>query len=141
MQSTSVGSSPIKLKVSYLVVALDKHKGNTDRSYLRLLLSENNEVLSRTADILPELDFDKKLLKELHSQYVRYDYDYVYKSLCGFRTFENLCEVCYICNVHYMPDFYKSGNLYSLDEIQDRNILIEEYYGELFTRFRTAAFR
>lgn len=136
-----MGSDSIKLKVTYLVVALDKRKAAIDRSYLKILLTETNEVLSRTVLTIPGKDAEKQILKELHSQYINYDFDYVYKTLCGFRTSENLCEVCYITNVNYMPDFYKAGNLYTLDEIQERNILIEEYYGELVTKFRTHTFR
>jgi hypothetical protein len=136
-----MGSDSLKLKVSYLVVALDKRKAAIDRSYLKLLFDENDEVISRTVSSLPGKDAEKQILKELHSQYINYDFDYVYKTLCGFRTFQDLCEVCYITNVNYMPDFYKAGNLYTLDEIQERNILIEEYYGELVTKFRTHTFR
>jgi hypothetical protein len=131
----------IKLKVTYLVVALDKYKKNIDRSYFKLLLSEKDEVLSRTVFSLNGPDVEKDILKDIHSKYLNYDFDYVYKNLCGFRTFEGMCEACYITTVNYIPDFYKSGNLYTLDEIQERNILIEEYYGELFTRHGSRTFR
>lgn len=132
--------STLKLKVTYLVVALDKTKQNIDRNYLKLLLDNNNEVPSKTVCSV-STDDNVKILKELHNEFLNYDYGYVYKTLAGFRIIDNTCEVCYIATMNYIPDFYKSGNVYTLNEIQDRNILIEEYYGEIFAKFGSRSFR
>lgn len=132
----------LTLKLSYIVLSTDKSRSDIDRSYLKILLDENNQIISKTFDSL--LIYEEHLLEleKLHTKYVNYDYNYVLKTLCGFRSLgNNVCEVCYITNVNHMPDFYKAGNLYTLEEIQDRNILLEEYHGEFFGKFGTKSFR
>lgn len=131
----------MKLKVTLLVSAIDRTRRNTDRSYMKILLNDESKVLSKTVSFVGFNDH-LQVLRELHSQYINYDFEYTQKLLCNFRTLENnICEVIYVVTVNYIPDFFKAGRVYTLDEIQERGILIEEYYGELFGQFGPTSFR
>lgn len=130
----------MKLKLSYLICAIDKNKRYHDRDYLRIFLNREKEIPSKTLDAF-ETD-EKVLLKELHEQYSKYDFDFYPKTLCGFRILEkDICEVCYLITVKYLGGIEQNGSFYTLEQIQEKNILLEEYYGELFFKFGQSALR
>jgi hypothetical protein len=129
------------IKISYLISALDKTKAITDPRYLNILLDENRNIPSLTIkSFLGKTEID--YLLSLHNKYLNYHFEYVQKMLGGFRKIDfNTGEVTYVCAVDYYPGINKAGDFFNIAEIQDQNILLEEYYGELFFRFGSGTFR
>lgn len=131
----------MELKITYIITALDKSKQINDPRYLNILLDEFNCIPSISIKAFLGND-EEHYLKQIHDSYLKYHFEYVTKSLVGFRkTGYASCEVVYMCSVDYLPDIVKSGSFYNLSEIQDSNILIEEYYGECFFKFGAGTFR
>lgn len=130
----------MKLRLSYLICAIDKNKKYHDRDYIRIFLNREKEIPSITLEKFDK--DDKEILKELHSKYVKYDFDFYPKILCGFRILdEDICEVCYLITIRYLNGVEQNGSFYTLEQIQEKNILLEEYYGELFFKFGQSAIR
>jgi hypothetical protein len=131
----------MELKITYIISAIDKSKNITDPRYLNILLDENKQPPS----LIIKAFFgksEKDYLKSIHDTYLKYHYEFVSKTLCGFRKIDfNKAEVVYLTAVDYFPDINKSGEFFNIAEIQDQNILLEEYYGELFFRFGSGTFR
>jgi hypothetical protein len=131
----------MELKITYIVSAIDRSKNITDPRYLSILLDENKQPPSSTIKAFfgkSETDY----LRSIHEKYLKYHYEYVSKTLCGFRKIDfNKAEVVYLATVEYFPDINKSGEFFNIAEIQDQNILLEEYYGELFFKFGSGTFR
>lgn len=130
----------MKIIISYLVAAVDKTKKATDHDYLRIFFTKNNEIPNKSLDRFDKEEYD--ILKEIHCEYVKYDFDFYPKMLCGFRIInEDTCEICYLTTIKYISDATQNGFLYTLEQIQEKNILLEEYYGELFFKFGQPAIR
>ena len=127
--------SNTKLKVSYIISAIDRRSNILDPLNYKLILTDDLKIPSRIVDELKGTDSHFNTLKNIHDEYVKYSYDYPIKMLCGFRTLDDICEVTYITSLNYIPGLNKSGRIISIGEMQDNNIFIEEYYGELFVKF------
>ena len=131
----------MELKITYIITALDKTRQVNDPRYLNILLDEFNSMPSLSIKSFLAND-EEYYLKKIHDCYLKYHFEYVTKSLVGFRrTGPSSCEAIYMCSVDYFPDIIKSGSFYNLSEIQNSNILIEEYYGECFFKFGAGTFR
>lgn len=125
----------MKLQVSYLISAVDPSKKCSDPDYLRIFLDDNKKVphiiIERT-----EVD-ELSILKELHSKYLKCDFSFYPISLTGFRFLDSeTCEVCYNVTLRYFSNVAVGGKWYTLSEIQNNKILLEEYHGELYFKSR-----
>lgn len=130
------------LKISYLIASLKREKQITDPHYLNILLDDNKEIPYKIVKAFIGEQDEIDVLKEIHNQYLHYHFEYVHKMLCGFRKIDaKTIEVCYITTVNHLPDMNKAGEVYSLDDIQNEKILLEEYYAELFFKFGPSTFR
>lgn len=125
----------MKLRISYLISAVNISKKCSDPDYLKIFLDHNYEV--------PHVVIEKttkdeiSILKELHSKYLKCDFSFYPISLTGFRFLDGeTCEVCYNVSIRYFSNVAMNGSWYTLAEIQQNNILLEEYYGELYFRTR-----
>ena len=128
------------IKISYLIAAIDSRTKPGNNEYFRLFFNDKNEIPSLT---LESFDHDEyEILKTIHEQHIKYAFNFYPKVLCGFRVLDkDFCEVCYLTTVKYMVNCTMSGNFYTLEQIQQKNILLEEYYGELFFKFGQSAVR
>ncbi len=130
----------MKLKLSYLICAIDKNKRYHDRDYIRIFLNKETKIPSITLEKFDK--DDKEILKELHSQHIRYDFDFYPKILCGFRILDvETCYLFYLITIRYLSGVEQNGSFYTLEQIQEKNILLEEYHGELFFKFGQSAIR
>lgn len=130
-----------KLKISYLVVALDKTLTNVNKSYLKLLLTDDLSVPSIIIDDISNFESPLEALRRLHDEYIKYNFEFPIKQLCDVRFVGNICEITYLITLNYVPKMNKKGRLFSLREIQERNIEIEEYYGKNFVKSGANIFR
>lgn len=130
--------SNTKLKISYIISVVDYRKKYEPTDF-KWVLDDESRVPSKIINKVGK-DSHFTSLKEIHDQYIKYDFDYVNKTLCGFRTFDDICEVSYITSINYVPNLNKAGRIIAIGELQDFNIFIEDYYGELFAKFGGKAF-
>tara|TARA_R110000824_G_scaffold395873_1_gene596905 strand:+ start:1131 stop:1523 length:393 start_codon:yes stop_codon:yes gene_type:complete len=122
----------MKLRITYLVAAIDRDIGTTDPSYLKVLVDEDGKPPSKYITTKDE----SETLKSLHSEYINYHFEYASRLLCGFRKLNaEEFEVCYASTVSYLPDFNKKGIVGSFSSLFERGILVEEYYADLFSKF------
>ncbi len=130
----------MKLKLSYLICAIDKNKQYHDKDYIRIFLNKDYEVPNV---IIENFDKDEiEFLKELHEKYLKYDFNFYPKILSGFRVLDSCtCEICYTITVKYLGGVEQNGKFYTLEQIQEKNILLEEYHGELLFKFGQSAIR
>jgi hypothetical protein len=130
----------MKIRICYLIGAIDKNKRYHDTDYLKIFLNQDYEVPSITLE-----NFDnneQEILEELHKKHLKYDFDFYPKTLCGFRILDkDICEICYLIIVKHIGGVEINGSFYTLEQIQEQNILLEEYYGELFFRFGQTSIR
>lgn len=128
----------MKVKISYLISAVNISKKCSDPDYLKIFLNNNKEVPNI---VIETTDKDEmSVLKELHNHYLKCDFSFYPISLTGFRFLDSeTCEVCYNVTVRHFANIATNGSWYTLAEIQQNNILLEEYYGELYFRFRGIA--
>lgn len=131
-------SDKLSVKITYLITAIDGRMGVSNPSHLKILLTDDLDFPSITLDNLN--GGLESYLQQIHNTYLKYDFNYPYKSLVGARSIDGVCELVYITVSSYMPSFNLSGRLFSLQEILDRNIEIEDYYGQLITRFASIPF-
>jgi len=130
----------MQIKISYLVAAVDKNKKAIDHDYLRIFFTKNHEIPNIILDKFQKEEYD--VLRDIHCEYIKYSFDFYPAMLCGFRILnEDICEICYLTTIKYMSDAVQNGYLYTLEQIQEKNILLEEYYGELFFRFGQPSIR
>jgi hypothetical protein len=130
----------MQIKISYLVAAIDKNRKANDQKYLYLFFTKDNEIPSITVDKFEKNEYD--ILRQIHESYIKYDFNFYPKILCGFRVLDHdKCEISYLTTIKYMSDSIQNGSLYTLDQIQEKNILLEEYYGELFFKFGQPSIR
>lgn len=130
------------IKFTYLIAAVDKNRSVTDPKYLNILLDENGNMPSLQIKGFVGLQDEESVLKSIHDKYMNYHFDYVMKNVCGFRKIaQNVGELIYICSVIYYPGINKTGDFYTIQDIQDQNILLEEYYAEFFFRLGSSSFR
>ena len=125
----------MKLKISYLIAAVDVSKKCSDPDYLKIFLDNKKEVPNI---VLEQTNADEtSILKELHSKHLKCDFLFYPISLTGFRFLDSdTCEVCYNVTVRYFSNVIMNGSWYTLEEIQNNNILLEEYHGELYFKSR-----
>lgn len=125
----------MNITISYLISSTDKNKKITDPDYFKILL-DDEKVPSFTFSIFNKDEIS--ILKELHEQYLHCDFLFYPKNLSGFRIINDTnCEICYFTNIQFFKNVTKKGKWYTLSDIQEQNILLEEYYGELFYRRST----
>jgi hypothetical protein len=123
----------IKVRLTLLVSLTDRTKSPEDPRYFKILL-DNEKPLSMDLETIND-DEDLKILTE---KYLKYDFGFIEKILAGTRCVgENILELVYVTKLSYLPGLNKSGTIYTLKELQDRNIIIDEYYERALRRFGT----
>jgi hypothetical protein len=131
-------SGKIKLKVTWLISITDKSRAPDDPRYAKLLL-DNESPISITLEEIRNVNL---VLTRLNERFLKYDDKFVIKNLAGFRVLEeNLCEAVYVSALNYVPGLNKDGTIYSLEELQQRNISIGEYYERAIIRHGSGAYR
>jgi hypothetical protein len=131
-------SGKIKLKVTWLVSIVDKSRAPDDPRYAKLLLDSESPI----SITLEEISNINLVLTRLNEKFLKYDDKFIIKSLAGFRTLEeNLCEAVYVSVLNYVPGLNKDGTIYSLEELQQRNISIGDYYERAIIRHGSGAYR
>jgi hypothetical protein len=129
-------SDQIKVKISYLVVGVEKM-----REKMRFYMLLDNDLVVPHA-IMDRLDKSpEEYLRSLHDEYVEYSFDFLTKDLASVRFVENICEIVYLVNVNYVPRMNKKGRLFTLEELEEREIEIEDYYGRQVIKFIPSVFR
>lgn len=120
-----------QLKITFLVIAVDRRKPVTDSGYFKILLSDDSTIISKNETESKPIE---GILRELHDKYIVYSYEYTYRILSDFRNIPGGYEVVYTTLTQYVPDFNKAGRLYTPQEIKERHIQIDEYYRQLIAR-------
>lgn len=118
-------------KLSWMVIAKDKNKPFLQQNLI--LLEDYNFI---NTDIAYGDNIDSAL-KALSSRYLKYDPDFVNKELVDIVSINQNCtilEIIYLSLVNYIPGLNNYGTFYSLEEIERRNIEINERYGKHLRR-------
>jgi len=123
-------STKISLKVTWLVSIIDRTRTPDDHRYSKLLL-DDSEPISITVCNVADVD---GLLSLLNEKYLKYDNEFVIKSLADFRRIGDLYEVVYVSTLNYVPGLNKTGTIYSIKELQQRKIEIGEFYERAIIR-------
>ena len=122
----------IKLKVALIMVIVDKTKLPSDERYLKILLENENipcQLISDGQDI-------EEIITEISNKYLKYDSSFINKSLAGLRYLGlDTYEAIYISTIAYVPGLNKGGTIYSFEELNERNIKIDEYYEQSIAKF------
>lgn len=123
----------IKVRLTLLINIVDRSKNPRDPRYLKILLDNDQP---------PSVDLDSinndEDLKFLNDKYLKYDISFTEKILAGSRCVgENILELVYVTTLSYLPGLNKAGTIYTTQELQDRNISIDEYYERALRRFGT----
>jgi len=127
-----------ELKITLLVIAVDRRRAISDSGYLKILLSDDSTIISKTLENSIPIE---EVLRELHGKYIEYSYEYAYRILSDVRNIDGGYEVVYTTLMHYVPDFNKAGRVYTPQEIKERQLPIDEYYGQLIAKSGTNSIR
>lgn len=129
----------INLKITLICIITDRARPQYDARRLKILLDDfvpPSIMVENGQEI-------NTVLKDLNDKYLKYDHSFVNKSLAGLRHVVgdnneykncNLYEAVYICGINYMPGLNRGGIIYSYQELEERNIQIEEYYEQIISR-------
>lgn len=118
-------------KLSWIVIAKDKSKPFLQQN---LILLEDHDFVNTD---LTYGDNIEKALESLSSRYLKYDPNFVTKELVDIVSInkDNIAlEIIYLSVINYMPNLNKFGTFYSIEEIERRNINIDERYGKHLRR-------
>lgn len=125
-------SGQIKFQVTLLVNLFDDTKSSLDLRYRKILLDNEVPINLITYTLNPEVNY----LKLLSDKYLKYDFEYINKTLVDSRIkSSNFLELIYISNIKYMPKLNILGSIYTYLELQERNIILDEYYERLIRKF------
>lgn len=125
-------SGKIKLKITWVIVIIDKSRAPDDSRYSKILL--DNELPPSL--MVDELNEGSDFLKELNDKYLKYDHRFILKNLVSTRIISsNLLEVLYVSIINYIPGLNKAGTIYTNEELQQRNIQLDDYYERAISRF------
>lgn len=117
------------------MVIVDKTKLPSDSRYLKILL-ENDCVPSELVSDGQDIDL---ILADINDKYLKYDSIFIKKSLAGLRYIGlDTYEAIYISTIAYVPGLNKGGTIYSFEELNERNIKIDEYYEQSIAKFGRA---
>lgn len=122
------------IKLSYIISVNDIRKNLMNLADKMLILTEDRCIPSAWIDNFED-SAHLETLKKLNNDYLKYDFEYVKPILGDFRIKDGIPEVTYVANVIYNPGLNKRGRLMSISEINNNNILIEDYYGKIFVKF------
>jgi len=129
----------MKIKISYLVIKLDKSLFPTDDNYIRTLL--NGEGLLPFAYM--GTGDESFTLRSIHEKYLNVDYEWATKMLCGFRKLsQSEAEVVYITTLSLAGGIEKRGDFYTFSNMEKSKLPeLDPYYVELISKFGSSTFR
>lgn len=118
-------------KITWIVIAKDRNKKILDQNLI--LLDEENVI---TKDLNFGSDINDEF-KSLSSKYIKYNEKFVKPELVDVVSVNKnniICEIIYISVINYITNVNKAGTFYSLEELETRNIKIDERYGKHIRR-------
>ena len=125
-------SGQIRVLITLLVNVVDRTKPQIDPRYNKLLLDGDDPIQTLLTDIEP--DEHEHALKGLFQSYIKYEW--VDCHLAGARSLaSSILELVYVTNLNYLPGMNKSGTIYTYEELQNRKIIIDEYYERALRQF------
>mgnify|MGYP003142613520 FL=1 len=126
----------MKVKITLLVICQDSSMADSDMRRISILLDDSHEIPSKYLIG----DDEGKILRDISDKYLNFSYDWLIKTLAGFRCLDQqTCEVCYITVVPKMQDSNKLGKFHNQTELE--GIELDSYYEQLISKFGTSRFR
>ena len=129
----------MKIKISYLVITMNKSLFPTDDNYIKTLLTNEGFLPSAymgTGD-------ESSTLRSIHEKYLNVDYEWTTKMLCGFRKLnQSEAEIIYITTLSLSGVIEKKGDFYTFDKMEKSHLPeLDPYYVELISKFGSSTFR
>lgn len=125
--------------MTVLIIAVDKRYSQTDPRHLKILLDE--KTITPPSKYLGVQE-EKQILGEIVSSNVKYDFNWLHKSLCGFRRISPVeGELTYITSFPYMADCNKKGKFFSILDLNSTEIKLDDYYARIISRNGATSFR
>lgn len=118
-------------KLSWIIIAKDKSKSFLQQN---LILLEDGNFINTN---LSYGDCIEKALESLSSRYLKYDPKFVTKELVDIISINKDSvglEIIYLSVVNYIPSLNNYGTFYSIEELERREIKIDERYGKHLRR-------
>jgi len=121
----------MKVKITLLVTSQDSKFNVLDPRRVKVLL---DEAFCPPHKYLSTKNEDETL-EELCESYLNFHYNWLVKSLVGFRKVDDTeVEVIYFSSIPNMDGCNKDGVFYSVKEIE-KNKRMEEYYEQFISKF------
>ena len=121
----------MRLRLTFIVVQSIKNLHFSDPKYFQIFFTDDNKFPSAYMSTKDEYE----TLKDLSDKYFHTDFDWMDKSICGFRkTGPQECEVTYMTKVPEILGSNKSGCFIPDCDFKTYNIEIDPYYDELLSR-------
>ena len=130
----------MKVKISYLMVAMNKSLFPTDDGYVKVLLT-NEGLLPYSYMGSGDEAFT---LQSLHEKYLNVDYEWSTKMLCGFRRTDHTeVETTYITTLSLQGGgIEKRGEFYTFSQMEKAKLPeLDPYYVQLISKFGASTFR
>jgi len=120
-------------KISLIPILTDKKHHQLSPDYRKILVDNDKKIISKYLSTEKTIEV---LLRDLYKEYLRYDYDWSFKTISSARKVNTEIEICYIAHMPFIDGFNKSGTIIN---INDLHALEDKYYGQIAT-FTTPEF-
>jgi hypothetical protein len=113
------------VKVSLIPVLVDKKQPQLSNEYHKIIINDDNTIISKYIELEKNVE---DVLRELYKEYLRYDYDWSYKSIASCRKVNNVIEIIYLTHMPYIKDCNKNGKVVNMQEL---NLLEDKHYAKV----------
>lgn len=116
-----------KIRVSFIILAVDWSKSQLDESFLHILLDNRSipDTILSGGETGPQID-------ETLSKYINSPTNTINKKIAEVLFKNDEIEIIYTIQLVLIKNINKLGSFYTPREIQNRNINIDGKYGKFF---------
>lgn len=123
------------IKISFIPILVDKKQSQMSEGYHKILVDDNGDIICKTMNAERNIE---DILRELFKKYLKYDYDWSFKTIASCRKVNNIIEISYVSYMPYIEDCNKCGKFINPIEIHS---LEDQYYGKVISCTSPESFR
>jgi hypothetical protein len=114
------------ISISLIPVFADKSKDQTSKDYYKILLDDENKIITRSLKASHHNLED--CLHEVFSEFLKIDYNWADIKLAGSRKVNTYIELVYVAHAIYMNNCNKNGLFVNTNDFI--SLITDNYYAE-----------
>jgi|LakMenE01Jun11ns_1017448.scaffolds.fasta_scaffold9944446_6 hypothetical protein len=114
------------ISISLIPVFADKSKDQTSKDYYKILLDNENKIITRS--LMASHHNLEDCLHQIFSEFLKIDYNWAMVTLAGCRKVNTHIELLYVSNAIYMNNCNKDGLFVNTNDFM--SLITDNYYAE-----------